>query len=92
MYAHMRTTIEFPDALFREAKRLALERGETLRVLITRAMDRELAAMKAESPPRRHELPAIEVAADAPILGMSGAELAGVDQAADVERVHGRVD
>jgi hypothetical protein len=32
------------------------------------------------------------VAADAPILGMSGAELAAFDQAADVARVHGRVD
>ena len=34
MLAHMRTTLDLPDALFAKAKRTARERGTTLRTLV----------------------------------------------------------
>lgn len=38
----MRTTLEFPDALARRAKTVALRRGMTLKTLVTQALEREL--------------------------------------------------
>lgn len=40
----MKTTIEMPDKLFRKAKALAALRGQSLKELITAAMERELAS------------------------------------------------
>lgn len=40
---YMKTTIEMPDELFRKAKAVAALRGQTLKELITAAMERELA-------------------------------------------------
>ncbi|MGH8608929.1 MAG: hypothetical protein ACREX9_16410, partial [Gammaproteobacteria bacterium] len=40
----MKTTIEMPDDLFRTAKSVAAIRGQTLKQLITTAIERELAA------------------------------------------------
>lgn len=34
----MRTTVEIPDALFKQAKRRAAEEGVTLREIVTRAL------------------------------------------------------
>lgn len=39
----MKTTIEMPDELFRRAKTIAVARGQTLKRLITDALERELA-------------------------------------------------
>ena len=39
----MKTTIEIPDAVFRKAKSKAAERGQTLRALITEALQEKLA-------------------------------------------------
>jgi hypothetical protein len=45
-YSHMltlmKTTLELPDALFAEAKAMALRRRTTLKALFTRALEREL--------------------------------------------------
>lgn len=40
----MKTTIEIPDPLFREAKAAAAARGESLRELVSSALRRHLAA------------------------------------------------
>ena len=40
----MRTTIEIPDSLFKEAKANAARRGMSLRALITDALEHELRA------------------------------------------------
>lgn len=45
----MKTTIEMPDELFRKAKAVAALRGQTLKDLITTAMERELTASDATS-------------------------------------------
>lgn len=41
-YAFMRTTVDLPTPLFRRAKARAAERGETLRELLTRAVEVEV--------------------------------------------------
>lgn len=40
----MKTTLEIPDALFRRAKSRAAERGQTLKALVTEALQEKLAA------------------------------------------------
>jgi hypothetical protein len=48
----MKTTLEIPDAVFRQAKSLAAQRGIALRVLVTEAVEEKLAgaARKNEKP------------------------------------------
>jgi hypothetical protein len=45
----MKTTIEIPDPLFRKAKSQAAERGQTLKQLVTEALQEKLAAGKTRS-------------------------------------------
>jgi hypothetical protein len=40
----VKTTLEIPDALFRRAKSRAAERGQTLKELVTEALQEKLAA------------------------------------------------
>ncbi len=40
----MKMTVELPDALFRQAKIRAVERGETMREFVMAALGRELAS------------------------------------------------
>jgi len=58
MGAHMKTTIEISDALFRAAKRMAAERNTTLRTILETALRRHLEAAsdQAQARPclRRH--------------------------------------
>ncbi len=39
----MKTTLEMPDELFRRAKATAAQRGQSLKLLVTVALERELA-------------------------------------------------
>jgi predicted transcriptional regulator len=39
----MKTTLEMPDELFRRAKTVAAKRGQSLKQLVTTALERELA-------------------------------------------------
>ena len=50
----MKTTVEISDALLRAAKRMAVERNMTLRMVIEAALRRyvEAAADETQSPPR----------------------------------------
>ena len=52
----MKTTIELPDALFRQAKAAAATRGITLRQLMTEAVQMRLRADAAEDAPSWREL------------------------------------
>lgn len=78
----MRTTIEFPDALFRRAKLAAVERRITLRELVTEALERALdggssAACRMVEPPV-----AMTTASRVPAL--TNAEIATLLEAEDV--------
>jgi len=47
----MKTTLEIPDSLFRKAKSKAAERGQTLRQLVTEALQEKLAANTGKARP-----------------------------------------
>jgi len=47
----MKTTIEIPDPLFRRAKSTAAERGQSLKELVTEALQEKLAARAGKSSP-----------------------------------------
>lgn len=45
----MKTTVEIPDPLFRRAKSRAAERGQSLKQLVTEALQEKLAARAGEA-------------------------------------------
>lgn len=51
IYIHMKTSIDFPDALYRRAKICAAEKGESIRDLLIRALDKELSGTKIMEQP-----------------------------------------
>ena len=51
----MKTTIEIPDPLFRKAKSKAAERGQTLKELVTEALQEKLAANPNKARPGEPE-------------------------------------
>lgn len=51
----MKTTIEIPDPLFRKAKSKAAERGQTLRELVTEALQEKLATGAGKARPAEPE-------------------------------------
>lgn len=70
----MRTTIDLPDDLLKQAKILAVQRGATLRDLVAAGLRAELA--RGGSPAKAAAvLPAIALPADAPVLRMSPADI-----------------
>lgn len=48
MVTHMKTTIDIADALLLEAKRLAAERGTTLRAVVEEGLDRVVEAHRRQ--------------------------------------------
>jgi hypothetical protein len=86
----MRTTLDLPEDLLRQAKIAAVKRRSTLRDLVASGLRRELAA--ADLPQARPGLPAIRLSADAPVLRMTPAALKAAvadDEAADDARFSG---
>jgi len=56
----MRTTVDLPDRLFREAKMAAAGRGVSLKELITRALERDLGRFDGRrEKPARIRLPIV---------------------------------
>jgi hypothetical protein len=51
----MKTTIEIPDALLREARKVAAQEGITLRALVERGLHRVLAETKQRPPFRMRD-------------------------------------
>jgi len=86
----MRTTIDLPEELLRQAKIAAVQRGSTLRDLVAAALRREL-AVKDITEAERAPLPAIHLAEDAPLLKMSVHDIKAViardEEAEDLARV-----
>jgi hypothetical protein len=70
----MRTTIDLPDDLLKQAKIFAVQRGSSLRDLVAAGLRAEMA--RADSlAPARPALPALTLPADAPLLRMSAADI-----------------
>lgn len=85
MCAHicMRTTIELPDRLIREAKTLTAQRGITLKEFFTNAVEKAL----LETPPdtRRMIRPPISGKSGVRIPARSNEELAGLLEVEDLK-------
>ena len=62
----MRTTLDLPDALFRRAKLVALERRTTLKALITSGLEKELGISSTDKAKRLTRAP-IRLAEDSPL-------------------------
>lgn len=75
----MRTTVEIPDELLKRAKRAALDRNTTLKELITRGLDKELASPDGSDAGRRVHFPLIEVDPECPAVRLS------IDQIKEIE-------
>ena len=63
----MRTTLEIPDALFRRAKLVALERQTTLKALVASGLEKELGIAQA-APFQRLTHPPVQLAANSPMF------------------------
>ena len=76
----MRTTVELPDGIFRRAKRVALERGLSLKEFFTEAIERSL-----REPPRSARMTAPPIAAGGgpTVPARTNAELAALLEAED---------
>jgi hypothetical protein len=79
----MRTTVELPPGLLRQAKALAAQRGETLKALLTRAVAAELG--------QAHDRRDVRARVDLPLLGTPGAPPVHL-RAADLERALADID
>jgi len=78
----MRTTIEFPDALFHRAKVVAAERRVTLRELITEALER---ALESGSPGvRRLVEPPVVMGAASRVPALTNTDIATLFESEDV--------
>jgi hypothetical protein len=79
----MRTTIELPDRLLREAKTLSAAQGRTLKEFFTAALERAVEDVaRVES--RRMIRPPIRGGGDHPIPERSNEELAALLEAEDL--------
>lgn len=87
----MRTTVDIPDQLLREAKMVALERGTTLRKLVVQGLESILRRSDGSSPRLTH--PPIRLASDSPLRSLDAAQLAQLDadaEAAEINEVYHR--
>lgn len=87
----MRTTIDLPDDILRQAKIAAVDRGSSLRQLVIDALRHEL-----QEPSQRHRRrmtnPPVKLAADSPLRTLSPDEVKRLDLEAEVEAEMRRAD
>lgn len=62
----MRTSLELPDSLLLRAKRVALERGTTLKALVASGLEKELGLYPSAESERLSEAP-IRLSEDSPL-------------------------
>jgi len=84
----MRTTIELPDHLLKNAKRFALENETTLPELLTRGLELVLSGPhQAEAGQRLRQSP-IRLSAQSPLRGLSVEDLGQADLDAEAKHLH----
>jgi hypothetical protein len=87
----MRTTIDLPDELFREAKTLAVQQRTTLKNLITQFILSGLGAESSESVPSKRRTPppiAIHrIPGQSPSLALTNRQLSAALDAEDVHAI-----
>ena len=85
----MRTTVDLPDDLVRVAKARAVERGESLKELLTRAVIHELGLPASGRRPARVTLPLVG-RDDEPKVNVTNADIEAVLATEDAEKYGGR--
>ena len=78
----MRTTVDLPTPLFRRAKARAAQRGETLRALLTRAVEAEVGAAAPARSKWHHPDGRVKL----PLIGTPGGPKVNLTNA-DIERI-----
>lgn len=86
----MRTTLEIPDALFRQARMTAVEQGTTLKAVVREALEAAFRRTGEASTGRRVTEPQVRVPAHAPVLRMSPSDLAGAEADEEAGRARTR--
>ena len=83
----MRTTVDLPTPLFRRAKARAAARGETLRALLTRAVEAEVGAASSDAQRSggRVRLPLIGTPDGRPKVRLTNADLEEILAREDAE-------
>lgn len=87
-YASVRTTLDLPEKLLRQAKIAAVERGTTLRELVGHALARELNSPTKATQKRRRTTFPIFNSSDSGTLSLTNAKLAQLEAEEDARR-HG---
>jgi hypothetical protein len=82
----MRTTLDLPDNLLRKAKIAAVQRGTTLRELVSTALARELNHPQPVDRPPKHARFPIFVSAAPGALNLAEADSATLDAEEDTRR------
>lgn len=83
MLKHMRTSVEIPDALLRRAKRLAQERGTTLRQLL---IDGLRVVVERATPSGRHRMKDRSFGEGGLVSGLSWSDAERIDELAYGDR------
>lgn len=81
----MRTTIELPDALMRQAKIEAVNRGITLRELVTKGIEKELASF-GQSTSTRVKFP-IFTSSEPGTLNLTNEQIRKLEEQDDLEKL-----
>ncbi len=73
----MRTSVDIPDPLFKRAKKLAHERGTTLRQLL---LDGLQSSVENSPPPREHQMKDCSFGKGGLVSGLSWSDLDRIDE------------
>jgi len=82
----MRTTLDLPDNLLRQAKITAVQRGTTLRELVSTALTRELNQPQPAEHPKKHARFPIFASTEPGALNVAEADPAVLDAEEDARR------
>lgn len=82
----MRTTLDLPDELLKQAKIAAVRRGSSLRDLVSAALRAELLGAGGKTRQRLQTAP-IQLAADSPLRGLAPEDLKCIDNEDEAERL-----
>lgn len=82
----MRTTLDLPDELLKQAEIAAVQRGTSLRELVASALRIELGTADERRSKRLLSAP-IRLAEDSPMHTLSPAQLEGIDSEAEAEHL-----
>lgn len=85
-YVFMRTTVDLPDELMRKAKMRSAERGESLKEMFVRIVEREVSSPGLQGSRGRMQLPLVR-GSGKPAAAISNADIAEILDDEDMENL-----